>query len=247
MANTPTSQSKNKGSCPCFVPFLPEGNQGHTENTLTSLDLTLLGSSSSSVYTSSLLTTSCEPSSNSTYQGNKGLKLSCRSLVHHARWPFPAISCRHRKGLEHWSKACHVWSHTRQTGHRAAPALKRVVTNTLSSPLPTAKTCPASGSRGKHWTNQAPASPYPQQSLWLPGTSGWGGRPQTWLHRLGRLSISPGLLPLQQEDPAGDSPDSEGTVRRRVKGRSIWETCLSPSLPAISAGCCCSRWQKKQL
>lgn len=75
MANARTSRRKNKGSRPCFVPSLPEGNQGHTENTLTSLDLTLLGSSSSSVYTSSLLTTSCEPSSNSTYQGNKGLTL----------------------------------------------------------------------------------------------------------------------------------------------------------------------------
>lgn len=55
--------------------------------------------------------------------------------------------------------------------------------------------------------------PVPNKNLWLPGTSGWDERPQTWLHRLGHLSIAPGPLPLQQEDPTGDSPDSEGRVR----------------------------------
>ena len=146
MANAPTSGRKNKGSRPCFLPSLPEGNQGHTENTLTSLDLTLLGSSSSSVYTSSLLTTSCEPSSNSTYQGNKGLKL---------RYPVAAWSTLHsghflqtQEGFRTLKQGLPCLKSYPQTGHRAAPALKRLVTDTLSSPLPRARTCPASGSKG---------------------------------------------------------------------------------------------------
>ena len=82
-------------SLPCSRP--PGQERGHTQSTLTSLDLTLLGSSSSSVYTSSLLTTSCEPSSNSTYQGNRRplAKTSLTlSVDHHALWQCPVVTGR---------------------------------------------------------------------------------------------------------------------------------------------------------